>query len=167
MEVRSDAAGISRRREDSGIGIGKCILTVDDAKECLVLRKFLSGIYLLTAISIGLGAFGHGSQWSRHMLPTLKGVGADVLSVLVLVWYWVSGAMLVFGVLLILAWWGSERGDAALAFVPWIVGAFYLVAGIYGAACVGAFFFVLVVQAMLLFATTWALRRRALTAQAA
>ncbi|MGP8033402.1 MAG: hypothetical protein ACLPQ6_04585 [Steroidobacteraceae bacterium] len=132
-----------------------------------MLRKFLSGIYLLTAISVGLGAFGHGSQWSRHVLPALKGVGVNVVSVLALVWYWVSGAMLVFGMLLILAWWRSGRGDSTLAFVPWSVGAFYLVEGIYGAAYVGAFFLVFVVQGVLLFATTWALRRRALSAQAA
>jgi hypothetical protein len=132
-----------------------------------VLRKSLSGIYLLTAISIGLGAFGHGSQWSRQMLPALQGVGAQAVSVLAFVWYWVSGAMLVFAVLLILAWWRSGRGDTALAFVPWIVGAFYLLQGIYGAACVGAFFLVFVVQAVLLVATTWALRRGALAARAA
>ena len=123
-----------------------------------MLRKFLSGIYLLTALSVGLGALGHGSQWSKHMLPGLRGVAPDVLSVLALVWFWVSGAMLVFGVLLILAWWRGRRGDTRLAYVPWVVGAFYLVEGVYGGIYLASFFFLFTIQALLIFGTTWALR---------
>ena len=124
-----------------------------------MLRKFLSGIYLLTAISVGLGAFGHGSQWSRHILPALKGVAPDVVSVLALVWFWVSGAMFAFGVLLLLDWWRGGRGGTRLAGVPWVVGAFYLIEGIYGGICLAPFFYVFAVQAVLLFGTTWGARR--------
>ena len=124
----------------------------------LVLRKILSGIYLLTALSVSLGGFGHGSQWSEHMRPALGGVAPDVVSVLALVWFWVSGGMFVLGVLLILAWWRSGRGDTSLGYVPWVVAAFYLVEGIYGGVRLGPFFFLFALQAVLIFGTAWALR---------
>jgi hypothetical protein len=130
----------------------------------LVLRKFLSGIYLLTAISIGLGAFGHGSQWSRHVQPALQAVRPEVVSVLSLVWFWVSGAMFVFGALLIWGWWRARRGDTNLAFLPWVVAAFYLIEGVYGGAYLGPFFLLFAVQAVLLVATAWALPARMLRA---
>jgi hypothetical protein len=127
-----------------------------------VLRNFLSGIHLLTAISIGLGAFGHGSQWSRHVLPGLQGVSAQVVGVLTFVWYWASGAMFAFGALLIWGWWRARRGDTNLAFLPWVVAAFYLIEGIFGGAYLGPFFLLFAVQAVLLVTTAWALPLRTL-----
>lgn len=129
-----------------------------------MLRKILSGIHLLTAISIGLGAFGHGSQWSRHVQPALQGVRPEAVSVLSLVWFWVSGAMFVFGVLLVWGWWRARRGDTNLAFLPWGVAAFYLIEGIYGGAYLGPFFLLFAAQAVLLMATAWALPARTLRA---
>jgi hypothetical protein len=124
-----------------------------------VTRKLLSALFLLTAISVGLGAFGHGSQWSRHVAPALTGLDTHLLELLKLVWYWVSGAMFTLGALLVWAWWRMERGEMDLAFVPWMVGAFYLVEGVYGAVYLGIFFLLFVVQAVLLWGTTLALRR--------
>lgn len=122
-------------------------------------RKLPSAIFLLTAISIGLGAFGHGSQWSLHVLPALKGLDPDVVRLLELVWYWVSGAMLTLGAMLTWAWRRMGQGDTNLAFIPWMIGAFYFVEGVYGAVYLGKFFLLFVVQAVLLWASVSALRR--------
>ena len=124
-------------------------------------RKLLSALFLLTAITVALGAFGHGAQWSLHVAPALKGAGPELVRLLELVWYWVSGAMFTFGALLAWTWWRMERGATTLAFVPWMIGAFYLAEGIGGAVYLGAFFLIFVVQAMLLWGTSWALRPRA------
>ena len=121
-------------------------------------RKLASGIFLLTAISVGLGAFGHGSQWSQHVLPTLVGLDASMIRLLGLVWYWVSGTMLVFGVQLLWTWWRIGKGERNLFFVPWSIVAFYLVEGFYAALYLGPFFLIFVVQAVLLGASAWALR---------
>ena len=124
-------------------------------------RKLISALFLLTAISVGLGALGHGSQWPRHVAPTLAGASPAVVKLLELVWYWVSGAMLTLGALLVWAWWRMRQGETRLAFVPATIGAFYCIEGICGAWYLGLFFLIFVVQALLLWGTTWALRGRA------
>lgn len=121
------------------------------------MRKVILGIFLLTAVSVGLGGFGHGSQWQAHVRPDLPALEPHLLRLLELVWYWVSGAMVAFGVLLVWAWWRLQRGDTRGVTVAWIVGLFYLVEGVYGALYLGPFFLVFVVQAVLLFGTTWLL----------
>ena len=121
-------------------------------------RKLLSALYLLTAITVGLGAFGHGAQWSLHVVPALKGLGPEVVRLLELVWYWVSGAMLTLGAVLVWTWWRMGRGEARLGSVPGMIGAFYFVEGIYGARYLGTFFLLFVVQAVLLWSTAWAVR---------
>ena len=124
-------------------------------------RKLLSALFLVTAITVALGGFGHGAQWSLHVAPALKGARPELMRLLELVWYWVSGAMLTFGALLVWSWWRRERGATTLAFVPWMIGAFYLVEGVCGAVYLGRFFLIFVVQAMLLWGTSWASRPRA------
>jgi len=122
-------------------------------------RKLLSALFLLTAISVGLGAFGHGSQWSAHVAPALKGLDPDMVELLKLVWYWVSGGMFTLGALLVWTWWRMGRGETNLVFIPWMVAAFYFVEGVYGAVYLGTFFLIFVVQAVLLWGTTLALKR--------
>jgi hypothetical protein len=124
-----------------------------------MIRKLLSALFLLTAISVGLGAFGHGSQWPRHVAPALTGLDAHMLELLELVWYWVSGAMFTLGALLVWTWWRMRRGETNLVFVPWMIGAFYFVEGVYGAVYLGTFFLVFVVQAGLLWGTARFVRR--------
>ena len=72
-------------------------------------------VFLLTAISIALGAFGHGSQWPKHVRADVAGLAPDTIRLLALVWYWVSGTMLVFGLLLLWAWWRLRQGDRSLS----------------------------------------------------
>lgn len=122
-------------------------------------RKVLSALLLLTSISVGLGAFGHGSQWAKHVLPGVAAVTPDIVELLKLIWYWVSGTMLVFGGLLLWSAWRIFRGDSALALIPFAVGIFYFLEGVYGALRLGPFFLLFVVQAVLLWASTGALVR--------
>ena len=124
-------------------------------------RRLSSLVFLLTAISIALGAFGHGSQWPKHVRPAVVGLAPDMIRLLALVWYWVSGAMLVFGLLLIWAWRRIGRGDRSLDFLAWLVGTFYCVEGIFGAVYLGPFFLVFVVQAIALGTSAWVLSREA------
>ena len=122
-------------------------------------NRVASVIFLLTSISVALSAFGHGHQWTRHALPALGNADQGLVRLLELVWYWVSGAMFVFGCLLVWSWWRIMRGERALLVVPWIVGAFYFVEGIYGALGLGSFFLLFVVQALLLWGSAFILGR--------
>lgn len=124
-----------------------------------MLRKLSSAIFLLTACFIGLGALGHASQWDKHVYTAVSGVDPQVIELLKLIWYWVSGTMLVFGVLLIWVWWRIRQGDRNLFFIPWAVGTFYLVEGMYGTLYLGAFFTLFIVLAVLLCASAWGLQR--------
>ena len=124
-----------------------------------MLRKLSSAIFLLTACVIGLGALGHASQWGRHVSAAVSGVDPQVIELLKLIWYWVSGTMLVFGALLIWVWWRIRQGDRNVFFIPWVVGAFYLVEGVYGALYLGTFFALFIVLAVLLCASTLGLQR--------
>ena len=124
-----------------------------------MIRKLCSILFLLTALSIALGALGHGSEWERHVHPALTGVAPATVQLLALIWYWVSGTMLVFGLMLLWVWRRMARGDRNLGFVPWLVGAFYALDGGYAALTLGPFFWLFMVQALLLFISTWGLQR--------
>jgi len=123
-----------------------------------MMRKFASAVFLLTSIVIGLGAFGHGSQWHKHVLPALGSVDAGTVRLLALIWYWVSGTMLVFGALLIWTWWRMRQGENNLRFIPLSVGTFYLLDGGYAALTLDPFFWLFVILALLLFVSTLGLR---------
>jgi len=121
-------------------------------------RKFFSGLFLITSLVVGLGAFGHGHQWSSHVNGRLDSVDPHIVELLALIWFWVSGTMLVFGALLLWCWWKLRRGDASLVAVPWIAGGFYILAGIWGALTVAPFFWLFPVLGALLWLSTWMLR---------
>lgn len=124
-------------------------------------RRFFSVLFLLTSLSIALGTLGHGLQWEKHVHPALTGVPPATVQLLALIWYWVSGTMLVFGLMLLWVWRRMARGDRNLGFVPWLVGAFYALDGGYAALTLGPFFWLFVVQALLLCVSTWMLQRTA------
>jgi hypothetical protein len=121
-------------------------------------RKLFSALFLVTALSIALGAFGHGHQWSKHVLPVVAGLDPGMIRLLALIWFWVSATMLVFGFLLVWTWWRIGRGERNLLVVPWTIGAMYCTEGVYGALHLGAFFLLFVLQAVLLCGSAWALR---------
>lgn len=120
-------------------------------------RKFFSALFLIVSLVVGLGALPHGRQWSAHVSGALGSVDPHVVSLLELIWLWVSGTMLVFGVLLVWCWRRLRRGDASLAVVPWITGGFYILAGTAGALEVAPFFWLFPVLGVLLWLCTWML----------
>lgn len=122
-------------------------------------HRIASAVFLITSLVIALGAAGHAHQWSVHVQPALGALPAQLVRLLELVWFWVSGAMAVFGVLLVWAWRRIARRERALYPLPWVIGIFYLIEGVFGAWYLGAFFSVFIVLALLLFASTWVLQR--------
>ncbi len=96
-------------------------------------RKILSVLYWLAAVTIGLGAFGHGLGGGHALRVALAAVTLDpnMVGVLWIVWYFVSGVMLLFGGLAIWAWFAARRGSRDALVVASAIGVFY---GIFGIA---------------------------------
>ena len=123
-------------------------------------RRFFSGLFLVVSLIVGLGAFGHAHQWFGHVRGMLTGVEPKAVDLLELIWLWVSGTMLVFGVLLLRCWWKLRRGDTSLLVIPWMVGGFYILAGSWGALWVAPFFWLFPVLGGLLWLSSWRLKPR-------
>jgi hypothetical protein len=124
-----------------------------------VTRTIATALYWLAAISIALGAYGHG--WVG-VVPVRAAIAAstlppEIVGVLWIVWYFVSGCMLAFGALLF--WAGAALPRRAAA--AWIVGALYLATGIASYAYSGGepFWLLFVAQGAIVIATTFVLRR--------
>jgi hypothetical protein len=75
----------------------------------------LTGIYWISGLLIGLGAFGHGFSGVKPVRAALAAVplAADIREVLWIVWYSASGSMLVFGGLIIGAWFAALAQQGA------------------------------------------------------
>lgn len=121
--------------------------------------RVFSALFFLISLSIALGALGHGLQWEHHVRGALPGTDPAALALLAYVWYWVSGAMLVLGLLLLWVWWRSGGSTVHMPIVPGLIGAFYLVEGGLGAWFVGRFFLLFVAQALLLWLAAWGMGR--------
>ena len=69
-----------------------------------MIKTLASTAFLLDSLVIGLGALGHGMQ-VRHLHAAIDGypIEADMHSMLYVVWFFVSGAMLTFGAVLLLS----------------------------------------------------------------
>jgi hypothetical protein len=95
-------------------------------------RQILTGIYWITGFFIGLGAFGHGFSGVKPVRAALAAVPlpADVRGVIGIVWYFVSGCMLVFGGLIIWAWFAERRGRPDALVVPIVIALFYIATGV-------------------------------------
>jgi hypothetical protein len=99
----------------------------------IMLRTAASAIFLLDSLVIGLGAFGHGLQ-ARHVHEVLDPfpIEPDLRSMIYVVWYFVSGCMLAFGLTLIWAWQRLRAGDTR----PWVavlvIGVLYVGIGAFG-----------------------------------
>ena len=65
------------------------------------MKTLASILFLLDAVIIGLGAFGHGLQ-AQHVHQVLDPfpIESDLGSMIYVVWYFVSGCMLTFGITL-------------------------------------------------------------------
>ena len=126
-----------------------------------MVRKPFSALFLIVSLIVGLGAFGHGHQWSSHVRGMLTGVDPKAVGLLELIWFWVSGTMIVFSMFLLWCWWRLRRGDGSLVAIPWVVGGFYILAGSWGALTVAPFFWLFPVLGVLLWLSSWMLRPKA------
>ena len=108
-----------------------------------MIRKLASLTYLLTGVLIGLGALGHGAQAS-HLVGALAkapAIDPEMAAVLLAVWYFVSGCMLVFGAIVIGTWWCMRKGGRAWFFASDAIGVFYVIAGVASVIGTGKPFF--------------------------
>lgn len=94
--------------------------------------RSLTAVYWIVGLMIGLGAFGHGFMGVRPVRAALGAVPlpADIRQVIWIVWYFVSGGMLVFGGLIIGAWFAARRGRPHAFTVSIVIALFYMVTGV-------------------------------------
>jgi hypothetical protein len=96
------------------------------------MRTFAAAFYWIAAITITLGAYGHGFLGIKPVEAAITAttLAPDIVRVIWIVWYFVSGCMLTFGALLFWAWFGLKTGSSSRSGVALIIGAFYAVTGI-------------------------------------
>ena len=97
------------------------------------MSKLASIVFLLDAIAIGVGAFGHGAS-VRHLHAAIDQfpIDADMHSMLYVVWYFVSGCMFAFGLMLIWVWQRLRAGDRDSLTIAAAVGMLYVGIGAFG-----------------------------------
>jgi hypothetical protein len=127
-----------------------------------MLRKVFSSILLIAATVIGLGAFGHGSAIRQvHAVLGPFPIDPHMIGVIDIVWYFVSGCMLAFGIAIFWSWFRYRRGDLKSFFVTDLIGILYVLTGIGGKLRLAAdpFFWMFFVLGVALLASTAVLRR--------
>jgi hypothetical protein len=96
-----------------------------------MLRSISWYVFLVVGIVIGLGAFGHGYSARRiHEALDPLPIAAATSKTLYIVWYSVSGAMLMFGGMLVTISLRLRAGDSSSLFVAYWIAAFYILLGI-------------------------------------
>ncbi len=97
------------------------------------MKRLASVVFLLDSLIIGLGAFGHGLQ-AGHVHDVLDPwpIEPDLGSMLYVVWYFVSGCMLTFGVMLVWVWQRLRSGDTRPWFAAVLIGLLYVGIGVFG-----------------------------------
>jgi hypothetical protein len=91
----------------------------------------LNATYWTMGLLIGLGAFGHGFvgvQPVRAALATVS-LPADIPEVIWIVWYFVSGCMLLCGGLILWAWFAA-RHNPDILLVPVAIALLWVVTGV-------------------------------------
>ena len=82
---------------------------------------------------IGLGALGHGlAVRNVHAAVDRFPIDPNVHSMIYVVWYFVSGCMLVFGITLAWLWQKLRAGDRRCWFVGVLIGSLYTAIGAFG-----------------------------------
>jgi hypothetical protein len=97
------------------------------------VNRLASLIFLLDSLVIGLGAFGHGLQ-VRHLHAAIDQfpIEPDMRSMIYVVWYFVSGCMLLFGATLMWVWRRLRTGDRRPLFAATLIGMLYTGIGVFG-----------------------------------
>ena len=127
-----------------------------------MLRRIASSIFLLTGIAIGLGAFGHDSNAAMLAIAFAKSpaLDANTVSIVLAVWHFCSGCMLVFGALCVRTWWRARDGRADFVTTD-LIGTFYVVSGALTVGYTGLpFFWLFVALGLALLVSSLALRSR-------
>jgi hypothetical protein len=98
------------------------------------LRALLSTIYVATAVLMIAGAYGHGFLGRKVIDAELARYPIDegVYTMLYVVWYFVSGCMLLFGIAAIWAWLQARRGEFRPMFVVYLIAVLYVASGLGG-----------------------------------
>jgi hypothetical protein len=128
------------------------------------MRAVAAALYWIVAITITLGAYGHGFLGIKPVQAAIAAttLAPDIARVIWIVWYDVSGSMLTFGALLFWAWPSVKAGTSSRSGVPLIIGAFYAVTGIaaYLYSVREPFWLLFVTQGVILIGSTLFLRYR-------
>ena len=97
-------------------------------------RRIASAALLVMGVLITLGAYGHGFMGRRNVDVELDkfAIASNVYTMLYVVWYFVSGCMLLFGLTVIAAWVQQRKGKLALLPVTGLIGILYLLTGVGG-----------------------------------
>ena len=105
---------------------------MQDPRAGRVRNRLLSVLYWMVALMIGLGAFGHGFVGVKPVRAALDTVTlpSDVREVIWIVWYFVSGCMLTFSLLILLAWFAARRGHSNAFAGPMVIAIFWMATGI-------------------------------------
>ena len=127
------------------------------------MRRVAAGAYWLAAVTIALGAFGHGFAGIVPIRTAFEVLALpdDVMRVLWIVWYFVSACMLFFGALLAWAWPRLEAGASSRSGAALATGILYVVTGIasYLYTRGDPFWLLFVAQGGLVVGSTFVLRR--------
>jgi hypothetical protein len=128
-------------------------------------RNIAAAFYWFAAITITLGAYGHGSQGVKPVRAAIAAstLAPDIVRVIWIVWYFVSGCMVTFGILLVWAWPALEAGPSSRSSVALIVGVFYALTGIASYLYSGRepFWLLFVAQGVIVIGSTLVLRQPA------
>jgi len=97
-----------------------------------VRRTIAAAFYWLAAITITLGAYGHGFLGIKPVRATIEAstLPPDIVGVIWIVWYFVSGCMVAFGALLFWAWPELKAGSSGRSGAALIVGVSYAIVGV-------------------------------------
>ncbi len=130
-----------------------------------MLGKIFSSLLLIAATVIGLGAFGHGSAIVQvHAALAPFPIDPHMVGVLDIVWFFLSGCMLVFGITIFWSWFRYRQGDPKSFLVADLIGILYILTGIGGKLRLPAdpFFWMFFVLGVVLLISTVVLRRNPL-----
>jgi hypothetical protein len=105
-----------------------------DGREPGVLRSLLSLLFLATGVLIGLGALGHSFMGRLEVDAELAKfpIAFDVYSMLYVVWHFVGGCMVLFGLTIVWAFFRWRRGNTSFLPMTGLIGALYFCTGFGG-----------------------------------
>jgi hypothetical protein len=98
------------------------------------VKTLLSIVLVAMGVLIGLGGLAHSFMGRLAVDAELSKfpIAFDVDSMLYVVWYFVGGCMVLFGVIILWAWFRWRKGDPTLLQVTVLIGVLYFATGLGG-----------------------------------